>query len=80
MPIITPAYPAMNSTFNVSHSTLDRMKKEFSLAKQITEKIANGTVPWSLLFDSVDASFFTNYKAYVCAEIAAVSDEEYRKW
>lgn len=80
MPIITPAYPAMNSTYNVSESTLDRMKTEFNLAFHITSKIERDTLSWSSLFDSADASFFTNYKAYVCAEVTAKNEDEHRKW
>ena len=39
MPIITPAYPQQNSTFNVSKSTLEVMKKEFELSLEICEEI-----------------------------------------
>lgn len=39
MPIITPAYPQQNSTFNVSRSTLEVMKDEFSKSLEICEEI-----------------------------------------
>jgi poly(A) polymerase len=39
MPIITPAYPQQNSTFNVSRSTLEVMKEEFKQSISICEEI-----------------------------------------
>ena len=37
MPIITPAYPCMNSSYNVSSSTLRVMAEQFQFAKDICE-------------------------------------------
>lgn len=37
MPIITPAYPCMNSSYNVSSSTLRVMAEQFQFAKNICE-------------------------------------------
>jgi poly(A) polymerase len=39
MPILTPAYPSMNSTHNVSHSTKAAIMTEFEKALQITEAL-----------------------------------------
>jgi poly(A) polymerase len=78
MPIITPAYPAMNSTYNVSNSTLALMKQEFSRGATVTMKIESEGVPWSLLFERDD--FFVRYKAYVQVDMIAESEEEHRKW
>ena len=37
MPIITPAYPCMNSTYNVTSSTLRVMSDEFRRGSEICE-------------------------------------------
>lgn len=37
MPIITPAYPCMNSSYNVSASTLWVMMEQFQFGKMICE-------------------------------------------
>ena len=42
MPIITPAYPQQNSTFNVSQSTLKVMQEEFKASLVICEDIVAG--------------------------------------
>lgn len=36
MPIITPVYPASNSTYNVTESTLDLLKKEINRGLQVS--------------------------------------------
>jgi len=56
-PVITPCYPSMNSTYNVSPSTLDQMKTEFERGKNITLKIeTNDGAKWEELFE--DSDFF----------------------
>ena len=78
MPIITPAYPAMNSTYNVSNSTLMLMKQEFARGANVTMKIESEGAPWSLLFERDD--FFLRYKAYVQVDMIATDEEDHRKW
>jgi len=50
MPIITPAYPAMCSTHNVTASTQMIITSEFKRGAEIVDKIIIGTAEWSELF------------------------------
>lgn len=79
MPIITPAYPCMNSSYNVSESTLRVMKDEFERGKEICEVIERGNrAAWSTLFEPYP--FFDAYKNYLQIEIVAPDEDSMRQW
>eukprot|EP01099_Mayorella_cantabrigiensis_P005414 TRINITY_DN4332_c0_g1_i1.p1 TRINITY_DN4332_c0_g1~~TRINITY_DN4332_c0_g1_i1.p1 ORF type:complete len:701 (-),score=179.38 TRINITY_DN4332_c0_g1_i1:227-2275(-) len=84
MPIITPAYPSMNSTYNVSESTLQLMKEEFKRGMDTTWEIERHStkkeraVYWQKLFEK--SNFFGRYKHYIEIDVMAETDHEHRKW
>lgn len=81
MPIITPAYPAMNSSFSVSRATLDILTKEIERGKLITRRIAaTGGKNWDELFEPTD--FFVRYSYYLACNIIGNSEfpAESRSW
>ncbi|KAK5578775.1 hypothetical protein RB653_008448 [Dictyostelium firmibasis] len=78
MPIITPAYPSMNSTYNVSKSTLQLMKSEFVRGAEITRKIETGECTWKNLLEKCD--FFTRYSFYIEIDCYSMNEEDHRKW
>jgi len=63
MPIITPAFPSMNSTYNVSpstmHSMLTELEKAAMITKELTENPGNTKITWKRLFKK-----FPFFKAY----------------
>ncbi|KAJ6515348.1 Poly(A) polymerase central domain-containing protein [Mycena sanguinolenta] len=63
MPIITPAYPAMCSTHNVTASAQMIMTEEFKKAANIVDKVIVGKANWSELFAKHD--FFHKYRYYL---------------
>ncbi|CAI8011918.1 Poly(A) polymerase gamma [Geodia barretti] len=78
MPIITPAYPAQNSTFNVTYSTRSIMIKEFNRGLDVCTDITLDRKKWEDLFEPL--SFFGLYKHYIviCAKSSSV--EHHIKW
>ncbi|XP_069174252.1 poly(A) polymerase type 3 isoform X2 [Procambarus clarkii] len=78
MPIITPAYPQQNSTFNTSQSTKAVMVEEFKMGLQITEDIMLGKATWDKLFQP--PNFFTKYKHYLVVIAVARTAEDHLEW
>jgi poly(A) polymerase len=78
MPIITPAYPSMCSTHNVTLSTQQIMTSEFKRAAEIVDKVFVGSAPWSELFRSHD--FFSKYRYYLQITASSGSADVQLKW
>ncbi|KAL4625975.1 hypothetical protein ACB092_05G063100 [Castanea dentata] len=78
MPIITPAYPCMNSSYNVSTSTLRVMMEQFQHGNKICEKIELNKAQWSDLFQPY--FFFESYKNYLQVDIVAVDADDLLAW
>ena len=78
MKIITPAYPAQNSTFNVSSSTLEVLKREFKRGKIVTGKVLIGEAKWTDVWS--DVQFFAKYKTYLQLIVTADNEEDFKKW
>ncbi|XP_078431123.1 poly(A) polymerase 1 [Wolffia australiana] len=78
MPIITPAYPCMNSSYNVSTSTLRIMTEEFQRGNEICEEIEANNTGWDTLFEPYP--FFDAYKNYLEIDIAAKNEDDLRIW
>eukprot|EP00951_Prasinocladus_malaysianus_P005447 scaffold38622_cov36-Prasinocladus_malaysianus.AAC.1 len=79
-PIITPAYPCMNSSYNVSESTKSIMIEEFKRGDMVLEQILlkPDNPNWTILLET--GKFFTEFKNYLEIEIVASCDEEFKLW
>lgn len=78
MPIITPAYPQQNSTFNVSQSTRTVMMEEFKTGLQITDEIMLGRATWEKLFEP--PQFFMKYRHFIVLMASAATPKEQLEW
>jgi len=85
-PMITPAYPAMNSTLSVSRQTLQIMQEEFNRGHAIIDKLwrefqANPKateLDWDSLFRPSD--FFIAYPNYLSLCIVGPSQADAQAW
>ncbi|XP_028809182.1 LOW QUALITY PROTEIN: poly(A) polymerase alpha [Denticeps clupeoides] len=78
MPIITPAYPQQNSTYNVSASTRAVMIEEFKHGLDVTDEILLNKAEWSKLFEA--PNFFQKYKHYIVLLASAPSEKQHLEW
>jgi len=78
MPIITPAYPQMNSTYNVSNSTLRVMQEEFKASLAICEDILSNKAGWDKLFEP--PNFFNKYRHFIVLEASSSNEEDQLQW
>ena len=78
MPIITPAYPSMCSTHNVTQSTQMIMTQEFKRAAEVVDRIVIGKSDWAELFEKHD--FFHRYKYYLQVVASSGSADLQLKW
>ncbi len=78
MPIITPAYPSQNSTFNVTPSTRDVMKREFEQSLAVCEEVWAGRAGWEKLFET--PNFFAKYKHFIVLQASSASEEDQLEW
>ncbi|XP_009872428.1 PREDICTED: poly(A) polymerase gamma, partial [Apaloderma vittatum] len=78
MPVITPAYPHQNSTYNVSMSTRAIMVEEIKRGLAVTNEILEGKSDWSKLFEP--SNFFQKYKHYIVLTASASTKEHHIEW
>ncbi|XP_030052053.1 poly(A) polymerase gamma isoform X5 [Microcaecilia unicolor] len=78
MPIITPAYPQQNSTYNVSTSTRTVMVEEFRQGLAVTDEILQGKSDWSKLLEL--PIFFQKYRHYIVLTACASTEENHLEW
>jgi poly(A) polymerase len=79
MPIITPAYPSMCATHNITRSTKEIIQRELKRGITVMEKIMLGKAPWKELF--MKHTFFTQgYKYYLSIISASTDQDAQRDW
>ncbi|KAI6239223.1 Poly(A) polymerase [Aphelenchoides fujianensis] len=72
MPVITPAYPEQNSTFNVTNSTKAVITDELTDALELTCEVMAGKAKWDVLFEEVN--FFSRYRHFLT--VLCISETE----
>ena len=78
MPIITPAYPEMNSSYNVGEPQLRSLREEIACGVELTFAIEQGKAVWSDLFTG--HNFFAQYQHYIQVDVSAHDAAAHRAW
>lgn len=79
MPIITPAYPSMCATYNITKSAMTIIQQELQRGCDITDSVMLSKRPWSDLF--IKHTFFTaSYKYYISVITTSKTKEAHKIW
>ena len=82
MPILTPAYPVMNSTHNVSRVTMRvlqaEIKRGLDICSQVKARPADSRAEWLRLMEESD--FFTLYKDFLDVCISSATEDDHLQW
>jgi hypothetical protein len=78
MPILTPCYPSMNSSYNVGVPQKRRMQMEFATASRILERIEKGEKIWNDLYQGND--FFDQHMYFLQVNISAENSTTFLEW
>lgn len=79
MPVITPAYPQMCATFNITHSTKAIIQRELERGAVIAEDIQTKRRPWKDLFTK-HTFFTTDHKYYLAVITTSTTKEAHKIW
>ncbi|XP_039999650.1 poly(A) polymerase type 3-like [Xiphias gladius] len=78
MPIITPAYPQQNTSFNVSQSTLAIITEEIERGHTVAQEIQQEKANWAQLFETPD--FFEKYQHYILLRATSATEKQHLEW
>lgn len=78
MPIITPCYPQMNSSYNVGEPQLRRLSDELCRASKLSGDILSGKKDWDVLISKND--FFKQHVHYLQINIIGEEEDGFREW
>jgi len=78
MPVITPAFPAMNSTYNVTETTKRIMLEEFRRGFEVVTQIEAREAAWSNVHEPFP--FFTQFNHFLWLEVLVQNDDVYNKF
>lgn len=78
MPILTPAFPSGNATYNVSKSTKDIFQAEIKNSLGVLDLIRDGSEAWAALFEPYN--FFRGHRHFLRIDILANSKTAFQAW
>ncbi|CAK8994892.1 unnamed protein product [Durusdinium trenchii] len=78
MPVITPAFPSMNSTHNVTETTKRILLDEFKRGFEMVQNVEGNKAEWCDVY--APFPFFQEFKHFLMIEILAKSEDVYNKF
>lgn len=78
MPVITPAFPSMNSTHNVTETTKRILLDEFKRGCEAMSKVTVEPGSWKEVHEA--QPFFTSYKHFLWVEMLGLNEEVFKKF